>query len=54
MVGLIFIVLVNIYYKGINELCVGVYVMFDCVMVGFGVCDIDDIVMLVLISVIGY
>jgi D-serine deaminase-like pyridoxal phosphate-dependent protein len=39
---------------GITEVRAGVYVFFDLVMAGLGVCDIDDIAMSVLGTVIGH
>lgn len=39
---------------GITEVRAGVYVFFDLVMAGLGVCDIDEIAISVLGSVIGY
>lgn len=39
---------------GITEVRAGVYVFFDLVMAGLGVCDVDDIAMSVLGTVIGH
>jgi len=39
---------------GVTEVRAGVYVFFDLVMAGIGVCDSDDIAASVLASVIGY
>ncbi|MCC6519486.1 MAG: alanine racemase [Tabrizicola sp.] len=39
---------------GVNELRAGVYMFFDLVMAGIGVCTIDDIAISVLTSVIGH
>ncbi len=38
---------------GITEIRAGVYATFDCVMAGLGVCQVDDIALSVLTSVIG-
>ncbi len=40
--------------SGVTEVRAGVYVFFDLVMAGIGVCTIDDIAVSVLTSVIGY
>lgn len=40
--------------SGVTEVRAGVYVFFDLVMAGIGVCDIDDIALSVLTSVIGH
>ncbi len=40
--------------EGVTEVRAGVYVFFDLVMAGIGVCDIDDIAVSVLTSVIGH
>lgn len=39
---------------GVTELRAGVYVFFDLVMAGIGVCDVDDIALSVLTTVIGH
>mgnify|MGYP000072929371 CR=1 FL=1 len=39
---------------GVSEVRAGVYVFFDLVMAGIGVCDVDDIAISVLTSVIGH
>ncbi|MEM6649421.1 MAG: alanine racemase [Pseudomonadota bacterium] len=39
---------------GVTELRAGVYATFDLVMAGVGVCDIDDIALSILCSVIGH
>jgi D-serine deaminase-like pyridoxal phosphate-dependent protein len=39
---------------GVTEVRAGVYVFFDLVMVGIGVCGVDDIALSVLTSVIGH
>ncbi len=39
---------------GITEVRAGVYVFFDLVMAGLGICEVDDIAASVLASVIGY
>ncbi|HWK01735.1 MAG TPA: DSD1 family PLP-dependent enzyme [Xanthobacteraceae bacterium] len=39
---------------GVTEVRAGVYVFFDLVMAGIGVCDVDDIAISVLTSVIGH
>lgn len=39
---------------GVTELRAGVYVFFDLVMAGIGVCDVDDIALSVLATVIGH
>jgi D-serine deaminase-like pyridoxal phosphate-dependent protein len=41
-------------FEGVTEVRVGVYVFFDLVMAGLGVCDVDDIALSVLGSVIGH
>lgn len=40
--------------EGVTEVRAGVYVFFDLVMAGIGVCDQDDIALSVLVSVSGY
>lgn len=40
--------------SGVTELRAGVYVFFDLVMAGIGVCDVDDIALSVLTTVIGH
>ena len=40
--------------SGVTELRAGVYVFFDLVMAGIGVCDVDDIALSVLSTVIGH
>lgn len=40
--------------EGVTELRAGVYVFFDLVMAGIGVCDVDDIALSVLATVIGH
>ncbi len=40
--------------EGVTEVRAGVYVFFDLVMQGLGVCDIDDIALSVLCTVIGH
>ncbi|MEO1242295.1 MAG: alanine racemase [Pseudomonadota bacterium] len=40
--------------SGVTELRAGVYATFDLVMAGLGVCELDDIAMSVLCSVIGH
>jgi D-serine deaminase-like pyridoxal phosphate-dependent protein len=42
------------HLEGITEVRAGVYVLFDLVMAGLGVCNIDDIAISVLSSVIGF
>ena len=42
------------HLDGVTELRAGVYVFFDLVMAGIGVCKIDDIAMSVLTTVIGH
>lgn len=39
---------------GVTELRAGVYMFFDLVMAGIGVCDVDDIALSVLTTVIGH
>lgn len=39
---------------GVTEMRAGVYVFFDLVMAGIGVCDVDDIALSVLTTVIGH
>ncbi len=39
---------------GVTEVRAGVYVFFDLVMAGLGVCDLDDIALSVLTTVIGH
>jgi D-serine deaminase-like pyridoxal phosphate-dependent protein len=39
---------------GVTEVRAGVYVFFDLVMAGIGVCNVDDIALSVLTSVIGH
>lgn len=39
---------------GVTELRAGVYVFFDLVVAGIGVCDVDDIAVSVLATVIGH
>jgi D-serine deaminase-like pyridoxal phosphate-dependent protein len=41
-------------FSGITEVRAGVYVFFDLVMAGLGVCAVDDIALSVLTSVIGH
>jgi D-serine deaminase-like pyridoxal phosphate-dependent protein len=41
-------------YEGITELRAGVYMFFDVVQVGIGVCAVDDIALSVLTTVIGH
>jgi len=41
-------------YEGITELRAGVYMFFDMVQVGIGVCAVDDIALSVLTTVIGH
>ena len=41
-------------FEGVTEVRVGVYVFFDLVMAGLGVCKVDDIAISVLGSVIGH
>ncbi|TFW08991.1 DSD1 family PLP-dependent enzyme, partial [Oxalobacteraceae bacterium OM1] len=41
-------------FSGITEVRAGVYVFFDLVMAGLGVCSVDDIAVSVLTSVIGH
>jgi|SRR6185312_13937284 len=41
-------------YEGITELRAGVYMFFDMVQVGIGVCAVDDIALSVLATVIGH
>ena len=41
-------------FEGVTEVRVGVYVFFDLVMAGLGVCAVDDIALSVLGSVIGH
>jgi D-serine deaminase-like pyridoxal phosphate-dependent protein len=41
-------------FSGITEVRAGVYVFFDLVMAGLGVCSVDDIAISVLTSVIGH
>jgi D-serine deaminase-like pyridoxal phosphate-dependent protein len=40
--------------RGVTELRAGVYVFFDLVMAGVGVCSVDDIALSVLATVIGH
>jgi D-serine deaminase-like pyridoxal phosphate-dependent protein len=40
--------------EGVTELRAGVYVFFDLVMAGLGVCSVDDIALSVLATVIGH
>ena len=40
--------------EGVTELRAGVFVFFDLVMAGIGVCDVDDIALSVLATVIGH
>lgn len=42
------------HLEGVTELRAGVYVFFDLVMAGIGVCEIDDIALSVLATVIGH
>jgi D-serine deaminase-like pyridoxal phosphate-dependent protein len=42
------------HLEGVTEIRAGVYVFFDLVMAGIGVCGIDDIAISVLTSVIGH
>ncbi len=42
------------HLEGVTEVRAGVYVFFDLVMAGLGVCSIDDIALSVLASVIGH
>lgn len=39
---------------GVTEVRAGVYVFMDLVMAGLGVCDVDDVALSVLVSVIGH
>jgi D-serine deaminase-like pyridoxal phosphate-dependent protein len=41
-------------YEGVTELRAGVYMFFDMVQVGIGVCGVDDIALSVLATVIGH
>lgn len=41
-------------YEGVTELRAGVYMFFDMVQAGIGVCDVDDIALSVLATVIGH
>jgi D-serine deaminase-like pyridoxal phosphate-dependent protein len=41
-------------YEGVTELRAGVYMFFDLVQVGIGVCSVDDIALSVLATVIGH
>lgn len=41
-------------FSGITEVRAGVFVFFDLVMAGIGICEIDDIAMSVLATVIGH
>jgi len=41
-------------FEGVTEVRIGVYVFHDLVMAGLGVCDVDDIAISVLGSVIGH
>ena len=41
-------------YEGVTELRAGVYMFFDVVQVGIGVCGVDDIALSVLATVIGH
>jgi D-serine deaminase-like pyridoxal phosphate-dependent protein len=41
-------------YEGVTELRAGVYMFFDVVQVGLGVCGVDDIALSVLATVIGH
>jgi D-serine deaminase-like pyridoxal phosphate-dependent protein len=40
--------------QGVTEVRAGVYVFMDLVMAGLGVCDVDDIALSVLVTVIGH
>ena len=40
--------------RGVDEVRAGVYVFMDLVMVGLGVCNLDDVALSVLVSVIGH
>lgn len=40
--------------QGVSEVRAGVYVFMDLVMAGLGVCDVDDIALSVLVTVIGH
>ena len=42
------------HLEGVTELRAGVYVFFDLVMAGIGVCSVDDIALSVLATVIGH
>jgi D-serine deaminase-like pyridoxal phosphate-dependent protein len=42
------------HLKGVTELRAGVYVFFDLVMAGLGVCRVEDIALSVLATVIGH
>jgi D-serine deaminase-like pyridoxal phosphate-dependent protein len=42
------------HLEGVTELRAGVYVFFDLVMAGLGVCSVDDIALSVLATVIGH
>jgi D-serine deaminase-like pyridoxal phosphate-dependent protein len=41
-------------YEGVTELRAGVYMFFDMVQVGIGICGVDDIALSVLATVIGH
>ena len=41
-------------FSGVTEMRAGVYAFFDLVMAGLGVCDVDDIAISVLATVIGH
>ena len=41
-------------YEGVTELRAGVYMFFDVVQTDIGVCDVDDIALSVLATVIGH
>jgi len=41
-------------YEGVTELRAGVYIFFDMVQVGIGICGVDDIALSVLATVIGH
>lgn len=41
-------------YEGVTELRAGVYMFFDTVQAGIGVCEVDDIALSVLATVIGH
>jgi len=44
----------SLSYEGVTELRAGVYMFFDMVQAGIGVCSIDDIALSVLATVIGH